>query len=177
MGGSVHAKLKKRENVGPARFSTKITAEFLNTPSAGGWLDPDFDKYPNLDPDFNQRERHPKIPESCCDPSKDTEVSATRQCCIVTERPRVPFTRNHSLSLSAGLRPPPVDSERALRHVVPGCRRGPHRRQRQGRRRHRLRRHLAHGECTLGSAYVIPGLMCMWLTRYIVRLLLHYFPF
>lgn len=44
---------------------------------AMGW-DDGFGKYPNLDPDFKQQqpELHPKVPESCCDPSKDTEVCA-----------------------------------------------------------------------------------------------------
>ena len=42
-----------------------------------GW-DDGFGKYPNLDPDFKQQqpELHPKVPESCCDPSKDTEVGS-----------------------------------------------------------------------------------------------------
>ena len=60
--------------------NTECNSGIKTTSPLGGWLDPDFDKYPNLDPDFDQRERHPKVPESCCDPSKDTEVSATPQC-------------------------------------------------------------------------------------------------
>ena len=39
-----------------------------------GWFDNGFGKYPNSDPEPPIAELHPKVPESCCDPSKDTEV-------------------------------------------------------------------------------------------------------
>ena len=36
-----------------------------------GWFDNGFGKYPNTDPEPPIAELHPKVPESCCDPSKD----------------------------------------------------------------------------------------------------------
>ena len=39
-----------------------------------GWFDNGFGKYPNSDPEPPIAGLHPKVPESCCDPSKDTEV-------------------------------------------------------------------------------------------------------
>ena len=48
--------------------------EFMKQFCVKGWFDNGFGKYPNSDPEPPIAGLHPKVPESCCDPSKDTEV-------------------------------------------------------------------------------------------------------
>ena len=51
-----------------------VQRELLKQFFVKGWFDNGFGKYPNSDPEPPIAELHPKVPESCCDPSKDTEV-------------------------------------------------------------------------------------------------------